>query len=257
MKALNWIKLIPMNSKLSPSENKEAAPKILALIPAYNEHEHIARVVSQAAAFLPVLVVDDGSADDTSQLARESGAAVLRQEPNQGKGAAMARGFTYALENHYDAVITLDGDGQHDPKEIPEFIAEFTSQQSDLIIGERDFRKMPFVRMCSNTFGTWIFSQAMRQYIPDNQSGYRLVSANLMRAMLDSQNHGFEFEVEMILRCVLEQQKLSWIRIETIYAGQNSHIQPIKHAWRFILITLHTNRIVRQHQRQRERNKAN
>ncbi len=238
-----------MNDQMRLLESEQAkvedGARILALIPAYNEHQHIATVVSLALTYLPVLVVDDGSADETSRLARESGAVVLRQEPNQGKGAAMARGFTYALENNYDAVITLDGDGQHDPAEIPDFVAEFNDRHSDLIIGERDFRKMPFVRMCSNTLGTWMFSRAMRQYIPDNQSGYRLISANLMRAMLASHNHGFEFEVEMILRCVLEKQKLSWIRIETIYAGESSHIQPIKHAWRFILITINTRRIVR------------
>jgi glycosyltransferase involved in cell wall biosynthesis len=255
MKAFNWIKLIPMNDQMRLSENKQDKAvkddRILALIPAYNEHQHIAAVVSLTHTYLPVLVVDDGSADETSQLARESGAVVLRQEPNQGKGAAMARGFTYALENGYEAVITLDGDGQHDPAEIPEFVTEFNSQHSDLIIGERDFRQMPFVRMCSNTLGTWMFSGAMRQYIPDNQSGYRLISANLMKAMLASQNHGFEFEVEMILRCVLEKQKLSWIRIETIYAGQNSHIQPLKHAWRFFLITISTSRIVRVHLKQK------
>lgn len=223
----------------------EEKSKILALIPAFNEHEHIARVVSQSLAFLPVLVVDDGSADETSELARKSGAVVVRQEPNQGKGAAMARGFEYALENGYAAVINLDGDGQHDPQEIPNFVDEFNKNHSDLIIGERDFRKMPFVRMCSNTVGTWMFSWAMQQYIPDNQSGYRLISANLMKAMLSSQKHGFEFEVEMILRCVLEKQKLSWIRIKTIYADEHSHIRPIRHAWRFILLIFNTRKVVR------------
>jgi glycosyltransferase involved in cell wall biosynthesis len=224
-------------------------PKILVLIPAFNEHEHIASVVSKALALLPVLVVDDGSADETSTLARESGAIVLRQEPNQGKGAAMERGFEYALENDFEAVITLDGDGQHNPAEIPDFVAEYEQNQSDLIIGERDFRLMPFVRMCSNTIGTWMFSWAMQQYVPDNQSGYRLISSRLMKAMLSSHNHGFEFEVEMILRCVLEKQKLSWIRIQTIYADEHSHIQPIRHGWRFILLTINTRKIVHKNKK--------
>jgi glycosyltransferase involved in cell wall biosynthesis len=223
--------------------------KILVLIPAYNEHEHITRVVSQARRYLPVLVVDDGSADETSALAREAGAIVVRQEPNQGKGAAMERGFKYALQEGYDAVITVDGDGQHNPDEIPNFVTEFQAQRSDLIIGERDFRKMPFVRMCSNTVGTWMFSWAMQQYIPDNQSGYRLVSAKLMREMIESRNHGFEFEVEMILRCVVAKLKLSWIRIQTIYADEHSHITPLRHAWRFILITFNTRKVVRAYKK--------
>jgi glycosyltransferase involved in cell wall biosynthesis len=235
---------VQRNASGSDKDGNSLNPKILALIPAFNEHEHIASVVSKALAFLPVLVVDDGSADETSRLARESGAIVLRQEPNQGKGAAMERGFEYALENGFEAVITLDGDGQHNPVEIPDFVDEYEQNQSDLIIGERDFHLMPFVRMCSNTIGTWMFSWAMQQYVPDNQSGYRLISARLMKAMLSSHNHGFEFEVEMILRCIFEKQKLSWIRIQTIYADEHSHIQPIRHGWRFILLTINTRKIV-------------
>ena len=219
--------------------------KLLVLIPAYNEHDHIGTVVSSARAFLPVLVVDDGSKDDTSSISAANGAIVLRQEPNQGKGAAMERGFGYALENGYDAVITVDGDGQHDPREIPSFIAEFETTHNDLIIGKRDFSKMPFVRKCTNTIGTWMFSKAMKQYIPDNQSGYRLVSARLMKVMLDSHNHGFEFEVEMILRCVLQKLTMSAIPIETIYGDEKSHIRPFRHGWRFIMLTLRTSRIIR------------
>lgn len=225
------------------------SPKILGMIPAFNESQHIAHVVIRTKAFLPVLVVDDGSLDNTAEIAREAGAEVVRQEPNQGKGAAMARGFAYALEHGYDAVITLDGDGQHNPEEIPGFVAKFRKDHSDLIIGQRDFRKMPFVRMCSNTLGTWMYSWAIGQYIPDNQSGYRLISANLMRAMLASKNHGFEFEVEMILRCVIEKQKLGWVTIQTIYADEHSHITPIRHAWRFILLTINTHRVMRHYRK--------
>jgi glycosyltransferase involved in cell wall biosynthesis len=224
------------------------SPKILALIPAYNEKDHIAGVVTKAAQYLPVLVVDDGSADQTSEIAKASGAVVIRQEPNQGKGAAMMNGYRFALENGYDAVICLDGDGQHDPEEIPQFIEEFKKNSCDLIIGRRDFSKMPFIRMCSNTFGTWMFSWAMGQFIPDNQSGYRLISSSLMRSIISSKLHGFEFEVEMIMRCVMQGQKLGWVTIKTIYAGEHSHIHPIKHAWRFILLTFRTRRVMRKHQ---------
>lgn len=222
------------------------SPKILALVPAYNESDHIAHVVAQTQQFLPVLVVDDGSVDQTAEIAKKSGAAVIRQEPNQGKGAAMIKGFKYALENGYDAVITLDGDGQHAPDEIPLFIKKFTQSGDDLIIGRRDFRKMPFIRMCSNTLGTYMFSWAMGRFIPDNQSGYRLISSPLMHSITDSEFHGFEFEVEMIMRCILNGQKLGWVTIKTIYAGEHSHITPVKHAWRFILLTFRTRRVMRK-----------
>lgn len=228
------------------------APKILVLIPAFNEAEHIASVVEHSKQYLPVLVVDDGSSDQTSAIARDSGATALRQEPNQGKGTAMMYGFRYALDHGFDAVITIDGDGQHDPDEIPAFVHEFTQTESDLIIGKRDFHKMPFIRMCSNSIGTWMYSWAMGQFIPDNQSGYRLISARLMRALTSSDFHGFEFEVEMIMRCILEGGKLSWVTIKTIYAGEHSHITPIRHAWRFILLTFRTRRVMRSYKKNLE-----
>lgn len=228
---------------------KTNTPKVLAMIPAYNEAEHIATVVTEAKQYLPVLVVDDGSSDQTTAIAKENGAAVFRQEPNQGKGTAMMNGFKYALEHGYDAVITLDGDGQHDPDEIPLFISEFAENASDLIIGRRNFKKMPFIRMCSNSLGTRMYSWAMGQFIPDNQSGYRLISAALMRSMTASEFRGFEFEVEMIMRCVMESQKLSWVTIKTIYAGEKSHITPVRHAWRFILLTFRTRSVMRSYLR--------
>src|SRR5450759_2751470 len=97
-------------------------PKIMVLIPAHNEQEHITAVVAAARRYLPVLVIDDGSQDDTSALAGAAGAQVLRQIPNQGKGAALLTGFRACLEQGCQALVTLDGDGQHDPDEIPRFL---------------------------------------------------------------------------------------------------------------------------------------
>ena len=120
--------------------------QILALIPAYNEAERVGKVVTETLAHLPVLVVDDGSADDTSQQAEQAGATVLQQKPNQGKGAALQAGFQWAVEQGYEAVITLDADGQHNPAEIPKFSRAYASNQTDLIIGKRDFSQMPPAR---------------------------------------------------------------------------------------------------------------
>jgi glycosyltransferase involved in cell wall biosynthesis len=223
-----------------------ARPKILILIPAYNEAERVGAVIKGSKVYGPVLVVDDGSKDQTSEVARAAGAEVVRQEPNQGKGAALIRGFKYALENAYDAVITLDADGQHDPEEIPLFVQDFIKNNSDLIIGKRDFSKMPFPRNITNQIGTWSFSDAMQQYIPDNQSGYRLFANRLIQESLTSSEHGFEFEVEIILRCVLRGYKISWIPIKTIYnSKQNSKINPFKHAWKFYQLVFRSRKIIK------------
>lgn len=211
----------------------DTKPNVLALIPAYNEEERVGRVIAAACKYLPVLVVDDGSKDKTSAVAEEAGAVVLVQTPNQGKGAALLLGFRYALDKGYEAVVTLDADGQHDPEEIPAFLEAYRLRKADLIIGARDFRKMPQPRKTSNTLGTWMFSWALGQHIPDNQSGYRLVSRRLMEAMFRSKEGMWEFEVDMIIQAVNGGMLLDWVPIRTIYAGEKSHIRYGRHIVQF------------------------
>lgn len=214
--------------------------RLLALIPAYNEAAAIGQVVEESLRHLPVLVVDDGSRDNTASLAEAAGAIVLVQNPNQGKGAALRRGFVWALENGYDGVIALDGDGQHAPAEIPAFAALFDAEQPDLIIGYRSFGQMPFWRWLGNNLGFRIFSWAMGRPILDNQSGYRLTSRRLMERLLTGQEKGFEFEMEEIVSCVEAGYRLAWTPIRTIYAGQASHIRPIPHIVNFVRVAWQT-----------------
>jgi glycosyltransferase involved in cell wall biosynthesis len=216
--------------------------KILALIPAYNEASHIRDVVTGARTHLPVLVVNDGSTDDTATRAEEAGATLLDQIPNQGKGAALRAGFRWTLDAGYEAVITLDADGQHDPAEIPKFLDAYADDQADLIIGAREFADMPPIRRLANTVGRWSFSWAIGQPILDNQSGYRLISRRLTEAILISGEAGFEFEVEMIVICVQRGFTLDWVPIRTIYADEGSHIRPWHHTVNFIRMVWQTRR---------------
>jgi glycosyltransferase involved in cell wall biosynthesis len=215
-------------------------PKIIALIPAYNEQEHLGQVIATAKKYLPVLVVDDGSTDQSGEIARASGATLVKQAPNQGKGVALRTGFREALERHYACVITLDADGQHDPDEIPAFLEGYRQSTADLIVGARDFSHIPPVRRLANTLGRASFSWAMGQAIPDNQSGYRLISRRLIEALLSSQEQGFEFEVEMIVTCVERGFKLSWVPIRTIYANEKSHIHPVNHVLNYVRVLIQT-----------------
>ena len=230
-------------------------PRILALVPGYEEGPRIAAVVAAAARHLPVLVVDDGSTDDTAERAEAAGATVIRQRPNQGKGAALRAGFRRALEEGWDAVVTLDADGQHDAAEIPRFVDAYSDagaaqgpdgQRPELIIGRRDFARMPPVRRLSNTLGTALFSWAVGRHVPDNQSGYRLLGRRLMTATLDSHETGFEFEVEMIAVCLRHGWRLAWVPVTTIYAGQPSHVRPAAHLRHFLRATLAARRLLRQ-----------
>jgi glycosyltransferase involved in cell wall biosynthesis len=220
-------------------------PLILALIPGYQEGPRIGPVVVAARRWLPVVVVDDGSTDDTAARAEAAGATVIRQVPNAGKGAALRAGFRHALDAGAAAVVTLDADGQHDPAEIPDFLAAFDATRPELIIGRRDFRAMPPVRRLSNSLGGAVFSAAVGRSIPDNQSGYRLIGRTLMRSLLESSESGFEFELEMIARCIALGLPIGWVPIRTIYEGEPSHIRPWRHFTEFLRATRDARRIVR------------
>ena len=222
------------------------ATSIVALIPAYDAERALAAVVTETSKHLPVLVVDDGSHDQTAAVAERAGATVLRQSPNQGKGVALRTGLVWAIQHDRRAVVTLDADGQHDPAEIPAFLDAYARTGADLIIGARDFRAMPLVRRIANTLGRRAFSWGMRTPIRDNQSGYRLISRPLAEAVLESDEAGFEFEVEMIMTCLERGFALDWVPIRTIYADEESHIRPVKHVVQFF-------RMVRQARRRSRR----
>jgi glycosyltransferase involved in cell wall biosynthesis len=248
------------------------AARIVALIPAHDEAPRIGPVIREAVRHLSVVVVDDGSSDDTAGVAAAAGARVIVQRPNRGKGAALRTGFAAALADGCDAVVTLDADGQHDPAEIPRFVAAFAvgvpggardraaaalsadppasgRARPDLVVGRRDFRRMPPVRRLSNEIGGRAFSWSVGRRIPDNQSGYRLVSARLMRALEGSGEQGFAFEVEMITTCVREGWPIAWVPIRTIYAGEPSHIRPLAHFREFVGICRKARREVRSARR--------
>ncbi len=138
-----------------------AAEGIVAVVPAYQEAAAIERVVRGIVPHLPVLVVDDGSTDATAELAEAAGARVIRQPVNQGKGAALRAGFRAALEDGAAAATVLDGDGQHDPVEIPAFVAAWRQTHADLVVGVRDFARMPASRRIANVVGRLVFSWAV------------------------------------------------------------------------------------------------
>jgi len=230
--------------------------RIVALIPAHDEARRIAPVIAATLRSLPALVVDDGSADETAALAERAGARVVRQRPNQGKGAALRAGFRAVLDDGVEAVVTLDADGQHDPAEIPSFLAAYArrtlaGQPTELIIGRRDFHRMPVTRRLSNWLGTVALSTAVGQWIDDNQSGYRLIGRRLMSATLDSAESGFAFEVEMIAICLREGWAIEWVPVRTIYGDEGSHIRPLRHLTEFLAATRRARRIARARPRAR------
>jgi len=201
--------------------------KILVLIPAWNEAIRIRPIIEAFRDSLPVLVIDDGSSDDTAAVAREVGAAVVVHPNNLGKGAALSTGFAWALERGYDAVLTLDADGQHDAQEAHKFVEAFERGEGDLIIGRREFGEMPLIRSFGNRISTWMLSKVLGIRIYDNQCGYRLYSRKLLETG-DLERSGFEFEVEVIVEAVAAGLKIGWVTVRTIYGiGKKSYFHPV------------------------------
>lgn len=212
---------------------------VLALIPAWNEGSRLGPVVRATRRYLPVLVVDDGSKDDTASIAKEAGATVVSHHRNQGKGVALTTGFDWALGQGYDAVLTLDADGQHDPSDIPRFLQFYEKGTCELIIGRRDFARMPFPRGYTNPFGSWLLSRALGETILDNQSGFRLHSHSLLQR-LDLTTRGFELEVELIVQAVCMGMRIGWVEIRTIYdVDKVSYFHPLRDSARFLGMVWH------------------
>ncbi|MGD2058107.1 MAG: glycosyltransferase family 2 protein [Anaerolineales bacterium] len=208
--------------------------KVLALVPAWNEAERIGAVLEELVENFPVLVVDDGSSDQTASVARSVGCEVIEHEVNRGKGVALSTGFRWARAEGFDAVLTIDADGQHDPTEAPKFVHAFRRGEGELIIGRRDFSKMPFIRRLGNCIGSWLLSRVLQIKIYDNQSGYRLHTRTLLES-LDLQRPGFEFEVDVVAQAVVKKLPIAWVDIRTIYSvDKKSYFHPLKDSVRFL-----------------------
>jgi glycosyltransferase involved in cell wall biosynthesis len=218
----------------SPVQEGGKEPRVLVLIPAWNEETRIGPVIEEAKEHLPVLVVDDGSTDETAEVAEASGATVVRHDENRRKGAALRTGFDWAMERGYDAVITLDADGQHDATEIPKLLEAFEANAGELIIGERSFSEMAWPRPVTTRLGAWMLSLALGTRVTDNQSGYRLLTRHFIEnANLTSA--GFEMEVEMIWEAVRLGMAIGWVPIRTIYGiNKDSYFHPFRDTVHFL-----------------------
>jgi glycosyltransferase involved in cell wall biosynthesis len=213
--------------------------KVLAVIPAYKEEGRVGATVRAVTEYLTdVLVIDDGSPDRTAGEARDAGAAVVRQEPNQGKGTALLRGFAYALKNGYDAVVTLDADGQHDPAAIPAMITELDAG-ADVVIGARkkDLRVMPPQRIFSNTWTSVTLTGLTGVLIRDSQSGYRAIRAGVLRAVPLTTTK-YDLESEQLVGAARRGFRIAHVTVRTIYGTEKSKINVPRDTLLFFRVVL-------------------
>ena len=205
------------------------------VIPAFNEAAKIGGVAKEARGYSPnVLVVDDGSTDGTAAEAEAAGAEVARRSRNGGKGSALRTGFAIARRRGFDTVVTLDGDGQHRPSDIPRFLEARREQRADAVSGSRmgDAAEMPLHRRLNNRWiaavGSWLGGQPA----PDFQCGFRLYPTEPLRT-LRLETAGFEFESELLIQLMRSGLRVGWVPIRAAYAGEASHIQARREMTRF------------------------
>lgn len=210
--------------------------KLIALIPAYNEATRVGDVVTQTRHYVDeVFVIDDGSADRTASIAETAGATVLRHTQNRGKGGAIATALQHFGGSDAEFAILLDADGQHDPTEISKFVAAAERENADVVVGTRmaDTREMPWTRLLTNRFTSWVTSKLARQKIPDSQCGFRLLRRSVLKDLRFSTAH-FETETEMLIQAGRAGHKVANVPVRTIYqAGRASHIRPWRDTMRF------------------------
>lgn len=211
------------------------------IIPAFNAAKTIGDLVQRVKAQgWPVIIVDDGSQDRTAAIASDCGALVISHLQNEGKGRALRTGFEYAVRHRYDGVVTMDGDGQHDPAEIPALIRAGEVQHAGMVVGNRmsNGALMPGKRRWTNHTMSCIISAMARQPIPDSQCGFRFVRREVLES-LPLRSKRFEIESELILRAAAKRWKIVSVPVKTIYDEQHSsHIQPVRESLRFIWLLL-------------------
>ncbi len=206
------------------------------IIPTFNESKAIAGLIRQIRQLeLEVIIIDDGSTDATAKIAEASGAKVLRNESNVGKGASLIKGYNFAIAQGFDAVISMDGDGQHSCADIKAFIQKAETFQSAVIVGNRmgTTKNMPVVRFLTNRFVSKLISIIIKQNVPDTQCGFRLLKKEAL-AKLNLSASKYEIESEVLIKAARSGFKIESIPIQTIYSGQKSQINPFVDTLRFL-----------------------
>jgi glycosyltransferase involved in cell wall biosynthesis len=212
-------------------------PKVACVIPALNAAPSLGDVISGLRASLGspfVIVIDDGSSDDTGAIAETNADATLRFRRNRGKGAALRAGFELALEQAADIVLTIDADGQHDPRFAPALVEAVDT--ADLVIGARDRHgaTMPAGRRLTNRLSAAAVAKCIRREVEDAQSGFRAMRAQVA-AHVKPRGDRYEFETELLILAAHAGYRIAFVPIPTIYGTTvGSHFRAVRDSARIV-----------------------
>ncbi|MDO9391498.1 MAG: glycosyltransferase family 2 protein [bacterium] len=217
--------------------------KTAIIIPAYNAASTLNLLLVRLMEFAPkhdIIVIDDGSTDNTAEAAKLSGVELIIHQHNRGKGAALRSGFELALNKGCDAVITIDADGQHDPKYIQALADTMGTGPWDIVVGSRrnEFGRMSFARYLSNSITTTVVSILAGTRISDSQSGYRIIRTSVLKSV-KLKTSRYQMESELLIKAARQEFKIGSVDITNI-PGSTSHISHLKDTIRFLKMALQT-----------------
>lgn len=213
------------------------------LIPAYNAGSYLEELVSRLRSSIGdirIVIVDDGSADNTAEIAISIGATVLRHDKNCGKGATLQTGFDFLKnEKNVEFILTMDADLQHQPDDIQKFFNIQKKTNADIVIGWRERRgtKMPVHRILSNTLTSVLVSLKTGTKIKDSQCGFRLISKGVIEN-ITLESHGYEAETEFLIKAALQKYKIESVPVSTVYGSEKSYMTNWATMMNFIKVLL-------------------
>lgn len=218
--------------------------KVVAIIPANNEEKTIGRIIEQVLRIVDsAIVIDDGSKDNTAKISQSSGAKVIKNKRNLGLGSALRIGFKEALESNYDIVVTLDADGQHDPKELTCLLKFLNKKDADLVIGSRFLRperiiNFPRHRLLGNVLLTVFTNMILNKWVTtDSQSGYRAIKREALEKLKLSSKR-MDISSEIIIEAALNNNKIVEYPIKVTYNQMKSHQHLIRDTFLILLLIL-------------------
>ena len=212
--------------------------RVVAVIPCYNTESHIAEVVTKCLPHVDqVIVVNDGSTDDTAEAARKAGAQVINHDRNMGYGGAIKTGFREAQRNGNDIIVTIDGDGQNNSDEIPLLLEPILGGEADLVIGSRflsNNHNMPGYRNFGIRVITWLWNVFSPIKVSDSQSGFRAYNKTLFKKLALSEN-GMSISIEILEKARKKGVTITEVPVSCHYTHSTISLNAIKHGLRVSL----------------------